>query len=61
MIDLPKTIIVTKFTPPNRTWADDPLEHKQWPTQTHDPVQIPEQPDPIPQREHGPFWRGTHE
>lgn len=20
-----------------------------------------EPPDPIPQREHGPFWRGTHD
>lgn len=36
-------------------------EPKNWPTHTHDPVPIPEQPDPIPAREHGPFWRGTHE
>lgn len=37
---------------------------KKWLAQTVDALKkefIAEEPDPIPPREHGVFWRGTHE
>ena len=57
MIDLPKVVTVIKATP-KKSMIEAALEPVHWPDE---PTPEPEQPDPIPPREHGPFWRGTHE